>query len=170
MEFIKKELSEKNNNGSSKKSVIGQMVETAKKQLRIPMSKPEVYKPLLLIITITSLQHFSGFTFTKKFLLQILAPSKKLEGEVGGEVVSFTNPLASGSEVGNLSSGEVANDPEKEEEYTGYYFAILINIIRTVANLLMSDFLKRSKVAKIQGVFFTGAPPKSFKYKKVNLG
>ena len=149
MEFIKKELSEKNNNGSSKKSVIGQMVETAKKQLRIPMSKPEVYKPLLLIITITSLQHFSGFTFTKKFLLQILAPSKKLEGEVGGEV---------------------ANDPEKEEEYTGYYFAILINIIRTVANLLMSDFLKRSKVAKIQGVFFTGAPPKSFKYKKVNLG
>ena len=91
------------------------------------MSKPEVYKPLLLIITITSLQHFSGFTFTKKFLLQILAPSKKLEGEVGGEV---------------------ANDPEKEEEYTGYYFAILINIIRTVANLLMSDFLKRSKVAK----------------------
>ena len=66
------------------------------------------------------------------------------------EIVSFTNPLASGSEVGNLSSGEVANDPEKEEEYTGYYFAILINIIRTVANLLMSDFLKRSKVAKYQ--------------------
>ena len=129
MEFIKKELSEKNNNGSSKKSVIGQMVETAKKQLRIPMSKPEVYKPLLLIITITSLQHFSGFTFTKKFLLQILAPSKKLEGEVGGEV---------------------ANDPEEEEEYTGYYFAILINTIRTAANLLMSDFLKRSKVAKYQ--------------------
>ena len=106
------------------------MFETAKKQLRIPMSKPEVYKPLLLIITITCLQHFSGFTFTKKFLLQILAPPKKLEGEVGGEV---------------------ANDPEKEEEeeeYTGYYFAILINTIRTVANLLMSDFLKRSKVAK----------------------
>ena len=126
MEFIEKEQAEKNN-GSSKKSVIGQMFETAKKQLRIPMSKPEVYKPLLLIITITCLQHFSGFTFTKKFLLQILAPAKKLEGEVGGKV---------------------ANDPEEEEEYTGYYFAILINTIRTVANLLMSDFLKRSKVAK----------------------
>ena len=130
MEFIKKEQSEKNNNGSPKKSVIGQMFETAKKQLRIPMSKPEVYKPLLLIITITCLQHFSGFTFTKKFLLQILAPAKKLE--VGGEV---------------------PNEPEEEEEeeeYTGYYFAILINTIRTAANLLMSDFLKRSKVAKYQ--------------------
>ena len=127
MEFIKKELSEKNNNGSSKKSVIGQMVETAKKQLRIPMSKPEVYKPLLLIITITCLQHFSGFTFTKKFLLQILSPAKKFEEGASG--------------------GDAPNDPE-EEEYTGYYFAILINTIRTVANLLMSNFLKRSKVAK----------------------
>ena len=72
---------------------------------------------------------------------------QRRQGE-GVDIVSFTNPLASGSEVGNLSSGEVANDPEKEEEYTGYYFAILINTIRTVANLLMSDFLKRSKVAK----------------------
>ena len=95
------------------------------------MSKPEVYKPLLLIITITCLQHFSGFTFTKKFLLQILAPAKKLE--VGGEVPN-----------------EPEEEEEEEEEYTGYYFAILINTIRTAANLLMSDFLKRSKVAKYQ--------------------
>ena len=108
------------------------MFETAKKQLRIPMSKPEVYKPLLLIITITCLQHFSGFTFTKKFLLQILSPAKKFEEGVSG--------------------GEVPNDPE-EEEYTGYYFAILINTIRTAANLLMSDFLKRSKVKT------KGSPP-----------
>ena len=108
------------------------MFETAKKQLRIPMSKPEVYKPLLLIITITCLQHFSGFTFTKKFLLQILAPAKKFEGEV---------------------SVEIPNDPEEEdykEDYTGYYFAILINAIRTAANLLMSDFLKRSNLRNIK--------------------
>ena len=43
---------------------------------------------------------------------------------------------------------EEEEDEEEEEEYTGYYFAILINTIRTVANLLMSDFLKRSKVSK----------------------
>ena len=88
------------------------MFATAKKQLKIPIRKPEVYRPLLLILTITCLQHFSGFTFTKKFLLQVLAPSQKLEGE----------------------------------NYTGYYFAILINAIRTIANLMMSDFLKRFRV------------------------
>ena len=57
------------------------MIATAKKQLRIPIRKPELYKPLVLILTITCLQHFSGFTFTKKFLLQILAPLKKLRGK-----------------------------------------------------------------------------------------
>ena len=85
------------------------MFASAKKHLRIPISKPEVYKPLMLIITITCLQHFSGFTFTKKFLLQVLAPGTKVE-------VRST-----------------------EEDYTGYYFAILINGIRTIVNLMMSD-------------------------------
>ena len=94
------------------------MFAKAKKQLKIPIRKPEVYRPLLLILTITCLQHFSGFTFTKKFLLQVLAPSPKLEGAVSAE----------------------------EENYTGYYFAILINAIRTIANLMMSDFLKRFRV------------------------
>ena len=32
------------------------------------------------------------------------------------------------------------------EDHTGYYYAILINIIRTVANLLMSKFLTRFRV------------------------
>ena len=95
------------------------MIATAKKQLRIPIRKPELYKPLVLILTITCLQHFSGFTFTKKFLLQILAPLKKAEGHLKGD-----------------------------EDYTGYYFAILINTIRTTANLLMSDSLKRFTLFK----------------------
>ena len=101
------------------------MIAAAKKQLRIPIRKPELYKPLVLILTITCLQHFSGFTFTKKFLLQILAPSKKAEGQGDG--------------VDNLKD---------DENYTGYYFAILINTIRTMANLLMSDFLKRFTLFK----------------------
>ena len=41
------------------------MIAAAKKQLRIPIRKPEFYKPLVLILTIACLQHFSGFTFTK---------------------------------------------------------------------------------------------------------
>ena len=120
MKDIKDELSvnDCNEGEGSKKGVISQMFATAKKQLRIPITKPEVYKPLLLILTITCLQHFSGFTFTKKFLLQVLAPAEK-----DGVGVSV----------------------EKEEEYTGYYFAILINAIRTAANLMMSGFLKWSQ-------------------------
>ena len=123
MKDIKDELSvnDSNEGEGSKKGVISQMFATAKKQLRIPITKPEVYKPLLLILTITCLQHFSGFTFTKKFLLQVLAPAEKDEGGVSVE--------------------------NEEEEYTGYYFAILINAIRTAANLMMSGFLKRSQVA-----------------------
>ena len=102
------------------------MIATAKKQLRIPIRKPELYKPLVLILTITCLQHFSGFTFTKKFLLQILAPLKKAEGQ----------------------------GLKDDEDYTGYYFAILINTIRTMANLLMSDFLKRFTLYKITFTLF----------------
>ena len=96
------------------------MFATAKKQLRIPITKPEVYKPLFLILTITCLQHFSGFTFTKKFLLQIVAPSKETEQQAR---YNYT-----------------------EESHTGFYYAILINIIRTAANLLMSKFLMRFRV------------------------
>ena len=107
------------------------MIATAKKQLRIPIRKPELYKPLVLILTITCLQHFSGFTFTKKFLLQILAPLKKTEGQSDG--------------VDHLKG---------DEDYTGYYFAILINTIRTMANLLMSDFLKRFTLFKITFTLF----------------
>ena len=124
MKDIERELSEKDSNArGSKRGVISQLFAIAKRQLRFPINKPEVYRPLLLIITITCLQHFSGFTFTKKFLLQVLAPSKELDdGEVSGE------------------------DPSEEEDYTGYYFAILINVIRTIANLMMSNFLKRFRV------------------------
>ena len=130
MKDIERELSEKDSNGrGSKRGVISQLFATAKRQLRFPINKPEVYRPLLLIITITCLQHFSGFTFTKKFLLQVLTPSEEVSGK---------------------------DDNKEEEEYTGYYFAILINVIRTVANLMMSGFLKRSQVAKFQNLQFSG--------------
>ena len=82
---------------------------------------------MLLIITIICLQHFSGLIFTKRFLLQILAPAKKFDGEVNSETPNDT-----------------------EENNAAYYFAILINGIRMAANLMMSNFLKRYKVEKYQ--------------------
>ena len=133
MEDIEKELNEQSINESSKKGSISQRFATFKKQLNIPISKPEVYKPLLLIITIICLQHFSGLAFTRRFLLQILAPAKKFEDD-----------------------GEVPNAaPEKEEEnFTAYYCAILINAIRMAASILMSDFLKRFRLYKISNEYF----------------
>ena len=103
MEDIEKELYEQSSHESSRKGSISQTFATLRKQLHIPISKPEVYRPLLLIITVICLQHFSGLAFTKRFLLQILAPAQKLEG---------------------------ATPEEEEENYTAYYYAILINAIR----------------------------------------
>jgi len=42
-----------------------------------PFGSRSIYKPLMLITSITCLKHFSGVSFTKKFLLQILAPKSK---------------------------------------------------------------------------------------------
>ena len=72
----------------------------SKARLRIPLCSPEVYKPLVLIAIIGGVQLFSGFTFTKKFLLQVLQPSFN---------------LTQGSEIHNESSSP---------DHTIYYFAM----------------------------------------------
>ena len=64
------------------------MIATAKKQLRIPIRKPELYKPLVLILTITCLQHFSGFTFTK-----VPAPNFRAFEKRGNAVVLITSKV-----------------------------------------------------------------------------
>ena len=96
-----------------------------KSLFRIPLQSPEVYKPLVLILGITCLQHFSGFTFTKKFLLQVLAPQNK-----------------------NMSStsSNVTEIPGQSEDYTSYYFAMAINLLRFLANLLMARFLVNIRI------------------------
>ena len=43
-------------------------------QFNIPLRSPSVHQPLLLILAAILLQHLSGTTFTKKFLLQVLDP------------------------------------------------------------------------------------------------
>ena len=43
-------------------------------QCNIPLRSPAVHQPLLLILAAILLQHLSGTTFTKKFLLQVLDP------------------------------------------------------------------------------------------------
>lgn len=95
-------------------------VEAAKKMLKIPFRSPEVFQPLMLILSITCLQHFSGFTFTKKFLLQVLAPQ---------------NSTLNSTTQDEAAQGDI------DEDYTSYYFAMAINLLRFLANLLMARFL-----------------------------
>ena len=64
------------------------MIATAKKQLRIPIRKPELYKPLVLILTITCHQYFSGFTFTK-----VPAPNFRAFEKRGKAVVLITSKV-----------------------------------------------------------------------------
>ena len=96
-----------------------------KSLFRIPLQSPEVCKPLVLILGITCLQHFSGFTFTKKFLLQVLAPQNKNM---------------------NSTSSNVTEILGQSEDYTSYYFAMAINLLRFLANLLMARFLVNIRI------------------------
>ena len=67
------------------------MIAAAKKQLWIPISKLELYlvrKPLVLILTITCLQHFSGFTYTK-----VPAPNFRAFVKRGKAVVLITSKV-----------------------------------------------------------------------------
>ena len=72
--------------------------------------------------SLTCIQHFSGFTFTKKFLLQVL----KTEHQPN-HLVNST--LQSNAEESNQ------NDPR------AYCFAMLINFLRFLSNLLMAKCL-----------------------------
>ena len=100
-------------------------VDAAKKLLRIPLRSPEVYQPLMLILSITCLQHFSGFTFTKKFLLQVLAPQN----------ITL-----------NSTTQDVVEPYDGDQDYTSYYFAMAINFLRFLANLLMARFLVNIRI------------------------
>ena len=44
-------------------------------KMKFPASSPTVYIPFVLISGLISLQHFSGFTYTKRFLIQVLDDS-----------------------------------------------------------------------------------------------
>ena len=98
-----------------------------KERLRIPIEKAEVYKPLVLILACTCLQHFSGFTFTKKFLVQILSQSDRKEHCHEAMIKSHTTM-------------------PQERDDTIYYFAIIISFLRFSANLLMSYLSKKFRV------------------------
>ena len=55
-------------------------------QFNIPLRSPAVHQPLALILTSLALQHLSGFTFNKKFLLQVIDAKDKTSTESDSRV------------------------------------------------------------------------------------
>merc|ERR1712226_1478289 len=53
------------------------LVKLNMEKMKFPISSPTVYIPFILISSLISLQHFSGFTYTKRFMIQVLEESAK---------------------------------------------------------------------------------------------
>ena len=104
----------------------------AKEKLKIPIKSPAVYQPLILIICTLCIQHLSGFTFTKKFLLQVLKSPGNQQEMRNSSTLNETNHTRLEEEV------DVDGCDEK-----AYMFAMLINFIRFVSNIIMAKFPRK---------------------------
>ena len=116
-------------NESEQQSGFSLRLAQAKEKLRIPISSPAVYQPMMLITLALCIQHFSGFTFTKKFLLQVLKSPNFQK--------NHQSPL---NNANKDTSEEISIDQK------AYIFAILINFIRFISNLLMARFLRSFRI------------------------
>ena len=108
-----------------------QSFDEAKEKLRIPITSPSVYQPMLLITWALCVQHLSGFTFTRKFLLQVLQSERIVNETTANSTSEFV---------------------QKETiDQNAYSFAIVIHLIRFVSNLLMARFLQ---IFRIRFLYF----------------
>ena len=80
---------------------------------------------MILITCALCVQHFSGFTFTKKFLLQVLK-----------------SPVTHSNETLTTSNETSEEKEESLLDQKAYAFAMLINFIRFVSNLIMAKLLR----------------------------
>lgn len=118
-------ISEDNENGEKNLTGFTLRLDQAKKKLKIPITSPAVYQPMILITCALCIQHLSGFTFTKKFLLQVL----KTPEVQSNKTFSALNETTESQQEGSL-------------DHKAYAFAMLINLIRFTSNLLMARFLR----------------------------
>jgi len=117
--------SEENQQGGQNLTGFSLRLEQAKKKLKIPITSPAVYQPMILITCALCVQHFSGFTFTKKFLLQVLK-----------------SPVTHSNETLTTSNDTSEEKEESLLDQKAYAFAMLINFIRFVSNLIMAKLLR----------------------------
>merc|ERR1712130_713258 len=100
-------------------------------KMKFPASSPTVYIPFLLISGLISLQHFSGFTYTKRFTIQVL-----------GSMSTSKSPERNGV---NITKGPLSPDLADEPvplNTDNYYWAMLVCGVYLVSSLLVARLLR----------------------------
>ena len=97
-------------------------------KMKFPASSPTVYIPFVLISGLISLQHFSGFTYTKRFLLQVLDDSSNNSKAHGSNVTMSAGP--------NISNMPVPLNTDS------YYWGMLVCGIYLISSLLVARLLR----------------------------
>ena len=102
-------------------------------KMKFPASSPTVYIPFLLISGLISLQHFSGFTYTKRFTIQVLG---KISSSQVGVKPASVNATAAGSYIPDLPDVPVPLNTDS------YYWAMLVCGVYLVSSLLVARLLR----------------------------
>ena len=109
-------------------------------KMKFPASSPTVYIPFVLISGLISLQHFSGFTYTKRFTIQVLGAmsnsSLPVESQHSATVSRGVNTSSSGSFSPDLPDVPVPLNTDS------YYWAMLVCGVYLVSSLLVARLLR----------------------------
>merc|ERR1712012_24605 len=109
-------------------------------KMKFPSSSPTVYIPFVLISGLISLQHFSGFTYTKRFTIQVLGAmsnsSLPVESQHSATVSRGVNTSSSGSFSPDLPDVPVPLNTDS------YYWAMLVCGVYLVSSLLVARLLR----------------------------
>lgn len=95
------------------------LVKLNMEKMKFPISSPTVYIPFILISSLISLQHFSGFTYSKRFMIQVLESK-----------TNSTKPLL------NISDTPVPLNTDS------YYWGMLICGVYLASSLLVARLLR----------------------------
>merc|ERR1712012_487711 len=109
-------------------------------KMKFPARSPTVYIPFVLISGLISLQHFSGFTYTKRFTIQVLGAmsnsSLPVESHHSATVSRGVNTSSSGSFSPDLPDVPVPLNTDS------YYWAMLVCGVYLVSSLLVARLLR----------------------------
>ena len=106
-------------------------------KLKFPATSPTVYIPLGLISCLISLQHFSGFTYTKRFLLQVLTTA------TANNTVTTANTTVTTANTTDMTNTNMTSLGVEEPLNTDcYYWGMLVCLVYLLSSLLVAKLLQ----------------------------